>query len=51
MRYGFMQRPTTPFAAVHFALRFWLTMADAPSLQTTEASTSSTLQDSVSPLS
>ena len=46
-----MQMPTTPFAAAHFALRFWLIVAAAPSLQITEASTSSTLHDSVSPLS
>jgi hypothetical protein len=46
-----MQMPTTPFAALHFALRLWLIVAGAPSLQITEARTSSTLHESVSPLS
>ena len=36
-----MQMPTTPFAAPHFALRFWLIVAAAPSLHSTDASTSS----------
>ena len=39
------------FAAPHFALRFWLIVAAAPSLQITEAIISSTLHVSVSPLS
>ena len=46
-----MQMPTTPFGAEHFALRFWLTAAAAPSAHSTEARISSGPHESASPFS